>query len=264
MSLTTTPSASSFITTRRRVTVLLFTFAAGSVDAITYLRGHVFTANMTGNSVVLMLNIGQGRGLAAASSLLALITFIAGVLLGAVLAGEGGDKVKTFSAVRREVFMEAGFLFVFAIACLNPPSPSFHRNVLLVIASSGVAMGMQSAAVRRLSIPGVATTYITGTITSLFSGLVHNWFTREQRAAWRNSGQSASHAPSMRHSVGLQAQVYFSYALAALISAVLHDHWPFLTALLPLLAITGIGFYMLFGRPGSQVSAVSPGSDIRA
>jgi uncharacterized membrane protein YoaK (UPF0700 family) len=262
--LTTTSSASSFITTRRRVTVLLFTFTAGSVDAITYLRAHVFTANMTGNSVVLMLNIGQGRGVATASGLIALITFIAGVMLGAVLAGEAGDKVKTFLAVRREVVVEAGCLLVFAIACLHPPSPSFHRSVILVIASSGVAMGMQSAAVRRLSIPGVATTYITGTLTSLFAGLVHIWFTREQRAAWKISGQFASHAPSMRHSVGLQAQVYFSYALAALMSALLHNHWPFLTALLPLLAITGIGIYMLFARPAAQISAVSPGRDIRA
>jgi hypothetical protein len=64
--------------------------------------------------------------------------------------------------------------------------------------------------------------------------------------------------------VALQAQVYFSYALAALISAVLHTHWPFLTALLPLLAITAIGVYMLFARPAVQISAVSPSRDIRA
>jgi len=46
-------SSESAITTQRRITVLLFTWAAGSVDAIMYLAGHVFTANMTGNAVLL-------------------------------------------------------------------------------------------------------------------------------------------------------------------------------------------------------------------
>ncbi len=33
--------------------LLLLTFAAGSLDALSYLRGHAFTANMTGNTVLL-------------------------------------------------------------------------------------------------------------------------------------------------------------------------------------------------------------------
>src|SRR3989454_10880597 len=43
--------------------VLMLTWAAGSVDAISYLAlDHVFTANMTGNTVLLGLAIGQGHG----------------------------------------------------------------------------------------------------------------------------------------------------------------------------------------------------------
>lgn len=258
--MTTTSSASSFITTRRRATVLLFTWAAGSVDAIAYLRAHVFTANMTGNSVLLALAIGQGLGGAVGKSLVALVSFIVGVAVGALLAGTGGDKVRTFTAVRREVFVEAAVLVGFAVTCLRPTPTSFHSTAILVIATSGLAMGMQSAAVKRLSIPGIATTYITGTITSLFSGLASHWFSQAQQAR-----HEASHSsPSMRHALGLQAQVFFSYSIAALVSTVLHSHWPYLTAFLPLTAITTIAIYMSMAKPAGQVAAMPPRQDISA
>jgi uncharacterized membrane protein YoaK (UPF0700 family) len=258
---TAPPGTTSFITTRRRVTVLLFTFAAGCVDAVTYLRAHVFTANMTGNSVLLGIAIGEGHGPAAASSVVALIAFIAGVILGAILAGESGDKVKTFTAVRREVFVEAGILALFAVACVAPPTTRVVGSVIVLIVTSGIAMGMQSAAVKRLSLPGIATTYITGTITSLFSGLVHNWFVRKRGTGARAAGHPAS-SPSMRHSLGLQAQVFFAYTIAAVLVAIIHYRWPSVAAVLPVLAITGIGIYMLFAKPAARVATIPPRHDL--
>jgi uncharacterized membrane protein YoaK (UPF0700 family) len=44
-------------------TVLLFTWAAGAVDALMYLSAHVFTANMTGNTVLLGLSLGKPSAL---------------------------------------------------------------------------------------------------------------------------------------------------------------------------------------------------------
>jgi uncharacterized membrane protein YoaK (UPF0700 family) len=263
--LTSVSSAGSFITTRRRVTVLLFTWTAGSVDAITYLRAHVFTANMTGNSVLLALAVGQREGAAVARASIALVAFIIGVLLGAVVAGEAGDRVKTFTAVRREVFFETAALALFAIVCVRPPTTSIHAAGVLVIFTSGIAMGMQSAAVKRLSLPGVATTYITGTITSLFSGVVHTWITRKSRAA-RQTPDAAGHPAqaSMRHSVALQAQVYLSYTLAALTCGVLHNYWPSVVAVLPVLAIASIGVYMLFAKPATHLTSISSRQDISA
>ncbi len=52
--------------------VLLFTWAAGAVDALTYLSAHVFTANMTGNTVLLGLSIGKASGADALRSSAAL------------------------------------------------------------------------------------------------------------------------------------------------------------------------------------------------
>src|SRR5262245_14203329 len=91
--------------TRDRAIVLLFTWAAGGVDAIAYLSAHVFTANMTGNTVLLGISLGQWRIGRVVDALMAMIGFVAGVLLGAMLA-QGGDKAKTVAAVRREVVVE--------------------------------------------------------------------------------------------------------------------------------------------------------------
>ena len=65
------------------ILLLLLTCAAGAVDAISYLGlGHVFTAMMTGNTVLLGLAVGQGHLGAAVRSVVALIGFSLGVIVG--------------------------------------------------------------------------------------------------------------------------------------------------------------------------------------
>ena len=50
---------------------------------------------------------------------------------------------------------------------------NIHGGVIfLLIVLSAFAMGVQSAAVQRLGVPGIATTYITGTLTSLMVDLL--------------------------------------------------------------------------------------------
>jgi uncharacterized membrane protein YoaK (UPF0700 family) len=219
-------------TTASRAAVLLFTCAAGSVDAITYLTARVFTANMTGNAVLLGITVGQGKGAAAASSFIALIAFACGVVLGAVLVGEG-DQASAPVLVRRAVWFETFVLAFFAVAAFAPLSLPSRATVLLLIVSSGIGMGLQSAAVRRLKLPGIATTYITGTITSLLSGLVHH------RRLAGTSGSEAQ-AATLRPSLALQAEVFCAYALSAVACAVMHARWPSTVAVLPLLALVGV------------------------
>jgi uncharacterized membrane protein YoaK (UPF0700 family) len=216
--------------TASRATVLLFTGVAGSVDAITYLTAHVFTANMTGNAVLLGIAAGQGKGAAAVSSLIALVAFVGGVVVGAMVVGEG-EAASASADVRRAVWFETCILALFAAAGFAPLTS--RVTVLLLIVSSGFAMGLQSAAVRRLKLPGIATTYITGTITSLLSGLVHHWrLTR--------SGPADTKGANLKPSLALQAEVFLSYTLSAVACAVLHARWPSAVALLPLLALIAV------------------------
>jgi uncharacterized membrane protein YoaK (UPF0700 family) len=63
----------------RNVLLLLLACVAGSVDAVSYVGlGHVFTANMTGNTVLLGLALGQAEHGAVVRSGLALVGFLAG------------------------------------------------------------------------------------------------------------------------------------------------------------------------------------------
>ena len=63
--------------------LLGMTAVTGMVDAVSFLAlGHVFTANMTGNVVFLGFAIGGAAGLSISGSLMALICFAVGALLG--------------------------------------------------------------------------------------------------------------------------------------------------------------------------------------
>ncbi|HEY6305716.1 MAG TPA: YoaK family protein [Candidatus Angelobacter sp.] len=226
--------------TASRATVLLFTGVAGSVDAITYLTAHVFTANMTGNAVLLGIAAGQGNGKAAVSSLVALVAFVGGVVLGAGIVGEG-DAASAPADVRRAVWLETFILAIFVVVCFAPLPLPGRVTVLLLIVSSGLAMGLQSAAVRRLKLPGIATTYITGTITILFSGLVHHWRPARAGGGATPADANVGFTPvSQKHSLVLQAEVFFSYTIAALACAAFHTYWPSGIAVLPWLALIAV------------------------
>ena len=88
-----TPPVGMLSRGRRDSLVLLLAWAAGSVDAIGFLGlGHVFTANMTGNTVLLGLSLGEGRGIAAVANVIALAGFCLGVALGAVIVERDARK----------------------------------------------------------------------------------------------------------------------------------------------------------------------------
>lgn len=91
-------------------------------------------------------------------------------------------------AIAGAVAAEAAALIVFSIVSWNLQTLSRSvsvSHVLIVLA--GVAMGIQSATVRKLNLPGVVTTYITGTITSLTSGFI--------RGIRKWDGSGAMHKP---------------------------------------------------------------------
>src|SRR5262245_5866467 len=94
--------------------LLMLTWAAGSIDAISYLGlGHVFTAMMTGNTVLLGLALAQGELLAAWRSILALLGFVAGAAVGALIVERRPRDGTWTSAVTGALALEAVLLAVF-------------------------------------------------------------------------------------------------------------------------------------------------------
>jgi uncharacterized membrane protein YoaK (UPF0700 family) len=229
-------------TAPRRRTILLFTWAAGCVDAIVYLIAHVFTANMTGNAVLLGISLARELSMAAVHSLVALITFAAGVIVGSILVGERVHGIP-WKGVRVAAVIETIVLALFAAVFFLPIPHTREGSIEALIALSGFAMGMQSATVKRLNLPGIATTYITGTMTSLIAGLIHHWGGDEQ------DNQEGEDSAGLHPSVALQAWVFVLYALAAVTSAFVYRYWPAGVALLPLIAIIAMTITLYTQHP---------------
>ena len=157
---------------RRDRVLLALTFAAGCVDALSYLGlSRVFTANMTGNAVLLGLAIGQTEELRVAHSSAAIVGFVLGVLAGARLAGPTRERVFWSRRISLAVGLESVVLIAFAAGWWASGPGAAGAGLVGLIVLSGTAMGIQSAVARRLAVPGVSTTFITGTITALVSEL---------------------------------------------------------------------------------------------
>jgi uncharacterized membrane protein YoaK (UPF0700 family) len=131
----------------------------------------VFTANMTGNAVLLGLAIGQAQELRVVRSVVALLGFVAGVGLGARLVDPGQERVVWSSRITRALGVEAALLTVFGVGWWAVGPRPAGTELAGLIALSAMAMGVQSAAARRCAVSGVATTYITGTLTGLMAEL---------------------------------------------------------------------------------------------
>jgi uncharacterized membrane protein YoaK (UPF0700 family) len=222
--------------------LLILAWAAGSVDAINYLGlGHVFTANMTGNTVFLAISLGEGQVLAASRSVASLIGFCLGAALGTEVIRRGRKRLGTpgwSPVITRAIALEGVILALFAtgwyIAGARPDFLAVH--VLIVL--SALAMGIQSAAILRIGVTGVATTYITGTITSLMIGFVGWLLPAVESSVTQSPEEATPHVPpGVEHRVKLQASVLLIYGLGAVAGGIVEIRWHTFAILLPLVAV---------------------------
>jgi uncharacterized membrane protein YoaK (UPF0700 family) len=146
--------------------LLVLTFSTGLVDAVSYLGlGHVFTANMTGNIVLLGFGIAGSGGLPVVAPLVSLAAFLAGSAAGGVLAARIGDRHARH--VGRALGIEVGLVLAAAIvaAAADVRPSTFAADA--VIAMLALAMGVRNATIRRLAVPDLTTTVLTMTLTGL-------------------------------------------------------------------------------------------------
>ncbi|GAA1710042.1 YoaK family protein [Isoptericola hypogeus] len=148
------------------VLMLVLTFSTGIADAVGYLGlDRVFTGNMTGNVVILGMALAGGDDLPVVGPLLALGTFMAG----AALAGVVLRPVHVGWTARTTGLLAAVGLVLAAITVLLAASdddlpPAVQLTVTGLLA---LAMGMQAATARHLSVKDVTTVVVTSTITGL-------------------------------------------------------------------------------------------------
>jgi uncharacterized membrane protein YoaK (UPF0700 family) len=153
----------------------LLTLVTGLVDAACYLGlGRVFTANMTGNVVLLAFGATGAQGLPVLAPTVSLGVFLVGATAGGRLAsnlvGPAGAEVP--ASVRRRwvtitLLLELGLVAVAGVVALGLPVGGGGARRYVVIALLAAALGLQNATVRRLAVPDVTTTVLTLTLTGL-------------------------------------------------------------------------------------------------
>ncbi|MDP9861229.1 MULTISPECIES: YoaK family protein [Streptosporangium] len=152
--------------------LVLLTLAAGAMDAVAFLAlGGVFTANMTGNLILVALVGGEDWQLRAVRSGTACVIFCVGLLAGFAAPGRGRPGEAWPPAVtgllRACLALHAVFLAGWML-CDAVPGAAW---TLPLIAVASCAMGLQAAAARRVDVAGITATFVTGTLTSLMRSL---------------------------------------------------------------------------------------------
>lgn len=150
----------------RLVAVLLgLTVVSGLIDAVSYLGlEHVFTANMTGNVVVLGFAAAGAPGFSVAHTLTSLGSFVVGAAAGGRGAVRlGGGSRRTW--VRLTLAAEAVLLGITAVVAFAAPGATATAYTLIAV--TAFAMGLRNATVRKLGVPDLTTTVLTMTLTGL-------------------------------------------------------------------------------------------------
>jgi len=220
----------------RGTLLMALTWTAGYVDVIGYLAlGGVFTANMTGNTVLLGLHLSLEQGAALVRALVALGGFGAGLLIGAVIVERARGGGAWPGSVSQALVLEIAVLGLFALGWHLMGADRSSGRLHILIALLAAAMGIQSAAVRRLDVPGIATTYMTGTLTSAVTGLVAGRRSVEERAA--AVGANPSLVARWSRGVPLQFLSLVVYGIGATVGGLAQTHGRPLAALWPLIVV---------------------------
>jgi uncharacterized membrane protein YoaK (UPF0700 family) len=190
--------------------LLSMTAVTGMVDAVSFLAlGHVFTANMTGNVVLLGFAIGGAAGVSVSRSLLALICFAVGALLGGSMTRKMIPQ-DSGATLAHALVIETVFFFLAAAVSIGFTAPYEEPKlrISLVIALTAFAMGLRNSVVRKLAIPDLTTTVLTLTIagfaadSSLAGGDNPRWQRRGAAILAIIAGAAAG-AAMLRYSVAV-------------------------------------------------------------
>ena len=145
--------------------LLALTVFSGMVDAVCYLGlGRVFTANMTGNVVVIGFAVAGAPGFSIAASLTSLGVFLIGAIAGGRITVHitGRSRILTLA-----IALEATFVAAAAAVACTAATVATGWGRYTTIALLAFAMGIRNAVIRRLAIADLTTTVLTMTLTGL-------------------------------------------------------------------------------------------------
>jgi uncharacterized membrane protein YoaK (UPF0700 family) len=145
--------------------LLVLTLLSGLVDGVCYLGlGRVFTANMTGNVVVLGFAAAGAPGFSVTASLTSLALFLVGAVCGGRISARISRRSRLLATA---VALEAVFVAAAAVVAFSASTVATGWGRYTTIAILAFAMGIRNAVIRRLAVRDMTTTVLTMTLTGL-------------------------------------------------------------------------------------------------
>jgi uncharacterized membrane protein YoaK (UPF0700 family) len=223
----------------RTILTVALTAGSGSLDALAFLGlGKVFVSVITGNLVLFGIGLGQSEHELALRVAVAIASYAVGATAGAAITGRAqADQpvwpARVSAALLVELALLAGFAGGWELAAARPAGAA----QLTLLAVAAVAMGLQSAAVNRLALPGFSSTYLTSTLIRAVTELVLG----------------------PRHHVGVKIAALASVVVGALAGALLITTSPRFAPAIAIAALTAVLVTSaILGRHGGLLTAPEP------
>lgn len=220
---------------RNAAVAVLLTVAAGFVDTFGVLSlGGVFTANMTGNTVLMGVYAFVRQGSPALHAF-TIALFVVGLIAGDVLV-EAGAALRIRRRLSLPLAVEA-LLLVGLFVGTHFGEPVVGTGRLYALASlAAAAMGLQNTSLRIAGILTVYTTHLTGTITK-FSEYTVAWAFSMRRRGDPSRGKH--HAANAKGAL-LCAALWLGFACGSFAASWLAPDMSALGLLLPLAIVIGV------------------------
>ncbi|HTY53754.1 MAG TPA: YoaK family protein [Candidatus Binataceae bacterium] len=223
-------------TAERDTLLVVLAITSGAADAWSYVGlGHAFVANMTGNTVLLGISVFNPEH-DFLHPLIALACYATGVACGSFLTRRvrpGHIWSRSTSKVLLVEFLMLAGAELAWLAVGGTPSALLRCVILACVA---IGIGLQSGALLPLKLPGIITTYITGTWTTLISGLALMLGSRERLPPNKENFEER-----------LLIQIVFIgiYFLSAVTTVFVFQYRPTMTGAIPATPILLVAIYGL-------------------
>jgi uncharacterized membrane protein YoaK (UPF0700 family) len=229
--------------------MLLFLLAmcAGASDSWSFLGfGEVFVANMTGNLVLMGISIFRPHSnlLHMKSMLsghvmhpaLALVAYALGVAVASYVTGRAARQFQKATWTRSVTLVLVVETLLAGVAewAWHADRGGSHVPLETLMA---VCMGLQSGAMLQLQVPGVVTTYISGTLTLMVRGIT-------RLATGEKLGERGTKA-ELEERLEVQAITLAVYLLSAILTGWLFKEAPKWVGMLPFACLTTVSAWSL-------------------
>ena len=248
---------------------IVVTWVAGFVDAVGYLAlYHLYTANMSGNSVGVGIQIASGAWGQVLRHGWPVLMFAVGLMMAAsVLEGGNRNGVRAIVGwtLGLEVFLLAAFV---ALGSSMLEDGQLHAPGLWVfygiVALPALAMGIQDATITRVGGLSVRTTHVTGSIVHFAAAASEYLYWLRDRTAGRIRHRlfkalRVSTRLACFRDTAVMASLWFAYVVGAVCGTEMKSIWQLKALTLPLAALALlIALDFLHPRRVSRVARGKP------